>query len=269
MQEINRIALGVQYDGAIFSGWQSQVHGRTVQDNLERAMAKFATQPLTTIAAGRTDTGVHALGQVVHFDTVLQRPEAAWVRGINTFLPPTIAVQWAKPMPATFHARFSAVERTYYYVLYVSPIRSPLLSGRAGWVYTPLDVAAMQQAAQVLIGGHDFSAFRASQCQAKSPIKQLSALDVEAQGHFIYFRFRANAFLHHMVRNIMGCLISVGRAQHSVEWLQTVLAGRSRCAAAPTFMADGLYLAQIGYPAEFEVPSPNLNDWPWSGIWKS
>ncbi len=269
LQEVSRIALGVQYDGAAFSGWQSQLHGRTVQDTLARALAKFARQPLTTIAAGRTDTGVHALGQVIHFDTVLQRPEIAWVRGINTFLPATIAVQWAKPMPTTFHARFSAFERTYYYVLYVSPGRAPLLAGRAGWVYTPLNVDAMQRAAQVLVGEHDFSAFRASQCQAKSPLKHLSALDIEARGHFIHFRFRANAFLHHMVRNIMGCLISVGREKHSVDWLQAVLAGRSRCAAAPTFMPDGLYLAQIGYPSEFDVPASNLKDWPWSGIWSS
>ncbi|BBE10023.1 tRNA pseudouridine synthase A [Mycoavidus cysteinexigens] len=263
-----RIALGLQYNGAPFSGWQSQQHRNTVQDVLERALTSFATCPLKTVAAGRTDAGVHALGQVVHFDTEVQRPMFAWVRGVNAFLPDSIAVQWAKQVPAEFHARFSAHERTYYYMLYTHAIRSPLLAGRAGWVHqAELDLSAMRAAARILLGEHDFSAFRSSECQAKSPCKHLYALDIEARGHFIHFRFRANAFLHHMVRNIMGCLIEIGRSRQSVDWLKIVLAARERRHAAPTFMADGLYLAQIGYPLALSVPAPELASQSWGEVW--
>jgi tRNA pseudouridine38-40 synthase len=262
-----RIALGVQYDGAAFCGWQSQPHGRTVQDHLEHALAEFACVPLHTTVAGRTDTGVHGLGQVVHFDTDLDRTDFSWVRGTNAFLPPTVAVQWAKPMSEAFHARFAAFERTYYYVLHVHPVRSPMLSGRAGWVHTPLDLAAMQAAARHLIGEHDFSSFRSSECQSKTPVKHVYDVDIRRSGAFLHFRFRANAFLHHMVRNFMGCLIAVGRGRQSPEWLIEVLASRNRDAAAPTFMPDGLYLARVGYPAEFAVPGAVLDSVPWSEVW--
>jgi tRNA pseudouridine38-40 synthase len=272
-----RIALGIQYDGAAFCGWQSQPHGKTVQDALERALAEFAQAPLHTTVAGRTDTGVHGLGQVVHFDTMLDRTEFSWVRGTNAFLPSTVAVQWARAMPDTFHARFAAFERTYYYVLYVHPVRSPMLSGRAGWVHTPLDVDAMREAAACLIGEHDFSAFRSSECQAKTPVKHLYQIDIRRdaagaagarhEGSFIHFRFRANAFLHHMVRNLMGCLIAVGRGRYPAGWLAEVLASRDRNQAAPTFMPEGLYLAHVGYPAEFAVPPAQLGSVPWSGVW--
>ncbi|MEQ5844029.1 tRNA pseudouridine(38-40) synthase TruA [Paraburkholderia acidicola] len=262
-----RVALGVQYDGSAFCGWQSQPHGKTVQDALERALREFAQTSLPTVVAGRTDTGVHGLGQVVHFDTELTRDDFSWVRGTNAFLPPTVAVQWAKPMPDTFHARFSAFERTYYYVLYVHPIRSPMLTGRAGWIHTSLDVDAMRTAAAFLIGEHDFSAFRSSECQAKTPVKHLHQIDVRQQGDFIHFRFRANAFLHHMVRNLMGCLVAIGRGRHKAEWLAEVLAGKDRSRAAPTFMPDGLYLAQVGYPEAFAVPPAQSGSVPWSTVW--
>lgn len=264
---MTRIALGVQFDGAAFSGWQSQTHGRTVQDELERALCEFARTPVNTIVAGRTDTGVHGLGQVVHFDTDLERTDASWVRGTNAFLPKSIAVQWAKPMPSEFHARFSAFERTYYYVLYVNPVRSPMLDGRVGWSHAPLDVDAMRAATVHLIGEHDFSAFRSSQCQAKTPVKQMYAIDIRKQGDFVHFRFRANAFLHHMVRNLMGCLVYVGRGRHPAQWTAEVLASRDRDCAAPTFMPDGLYLAQVGYPEQFAVPAPQTGSVPWSTIW--
>ncbi|WJF91732.1 tRNA pseudouridine(38-40) synthase TruA [Paraburkholderia bonniea] len=262
-----RIAFGVQYDGRPFRGWQSQRDGGTVQDELERALCAFAQTPLKTIVAGRTDTGVHGLGQVVHIDTELERTEFSWVRGTNTFLPETIAVQWAKPMPEPFHARFSAFERTYFYVLHVSAVRSAMLAGLSGWVHTPLDLDAMRAAAACLIGEHDFSAFRSSQCQAKTPVKQMHQIDIRQQGSFIHFRFRANAFLHHMVRNLMGCLVAVGRGRYPVEWLSEVLASRERHLAAPTFMPDGLYLAQVGYPEKFAVPAATLASVPWGVVW--
>ena len=227
-----RIALGIQYDGAAFCGWQAQPHGKTVQDRLEHALAEFARVPLHTTVAGRTDTGVHGARQVVHFDTDLDREVFSWVRGPNAFLPPTVAVQWAKPMPDTFHARFSAFERTYYYTLYVHPVRSPMLAGRAGWIHTPLDDDAMRAAAAHLIGEHDFSSFRSSECQSKTPVKHLYQIDVRRVGHFIHFRFRANAFLHHMVRNLMGCLVAVGRGRYPADWLADVLAGRDRVCGA-------------------------------------
>jgi tRNA pseudouridine38-40 synthase len=264
---VKRIALGVQYDGAAFGGWQAQPHGKTVQNELERALREFAQTPVHTVVAGRTDAGVHGLGQVVHFDTELDRLDISWVRGPNSFLPKTIGVQWAKPMPNDFHARFSAFERTYYYVLYVSPVRSPMLATRAGWVHMPLDVDAMRACVVHLLGERDFSAFRSSQCQSKTPVKHLYQIDVRPQGDFIHFRFRANAFLHHMVRNLMGCLIEVGRGRRPPEWLAQVLASRSRECAAPTFMPDGLYLAQVGYPEKFAVPAPQTGSVPWSTVW--
>jgi tRNA pseudouridine38-40 synthase len=264
---MTRIALGVQYDGSAFSGWQSQLHGKTVQDELERALREFAQTPLQTVAAGRTDTGVHGLGQVVHFDTALERTDFSWVRGTNAFLPKSVAVQWAKPMPDTFHARFSAFERTYYYALYVHPVRSPMLAARAGWVHTSLDVEAMRAAVACLIGEHDFSAFRSSECQAKTPVKHLYQIDLRQQGDFLHFRFRANAFLHHMVRNLMGCLVAIGRGRHPVSWMAEVLASRDRNHAAPTFMPDGLYLAQVGYPDKFAVPAAQLGSVPWNTVW--
>jgi tRNA pseudouridine38-40 synthase len=265
---MKRLALGLQYDGSAYSGWQTQSDVRTIQDELERALEGFTQTRVQTVVAGRTDAGVHALGQVVHFDTELERTDFAWVRGTNAFLPPTVAVRWAKPMPDDFHARFAAFERTYFYTLYVSPVRSPMLTGRVGWSFLPLDVHAMREAATCLIGKHDFTSFRSSECQAKTPVKYLRQIDIREQGDFIHFRFRANAFLHHMVRNLMGCFIAIGRGRRPPSWMAEVLAARDRKLAAPTFMPDGLYLAAVGYPENFEVPAPHIGSLPWSAVWE-
>jgi tRNA pseudouridine38-40 synthase len=251
---MQRVALGVQYDGRGWSGWQSQPSGNTIQDVLESALAKFADEPVRTHAAGRTDTGVHATAQVVHFDTTRERPSAGWVRGVNRYLPPSVAVRWARPVETTFHARFSAISRTYHYVLYCHPVRAPHMVGRAGWSFRALDNSLITDAAKVLVGEHDFSAFRSVECQAKSPIKTLHSLSVEKHGDFLLFHLHANAFLHHMVRNIIGSLITVGRGSESVGWLQEILQSRQRALAAPTFMADGLYLTKVEYPSGFALP---------------
>jgi tRNA pseudouridine38-40 synthase len=258
---LKRIALGLQYNGADWQGYQMQPHGLTVQDQLERAIARFATVTLDTTCAGRTDTGVHALNQVVHFDTDLIRPSHAWVRGINTFLPDSIGVRWAHYLPDApspeqqFHARFSARSRTYHYLLYNNAVRSPLLAGRAGFCHRPLDVARMQAAVQPLIGSHDFSAFRAAMCQAKTPVKQMHEISIERHGDMILLTLRANAFLHHMVRNLVGALVYIGQGREEVAWLGQLLAARDRTRAAPTFMPDGLYLAQIEYDQAWGLPS--------------
>ncbi|CAG9181254.1 tRNA pseudouridine(38-40) synthase TruA [Cupriavidus respiraculi] len=259
---MTRIALGLHYDGAAFSGWQSQPHRNTVQDLLEDAIERFAGVRLQTTVAGRTDAGVHALGQVVHLDTALSREPFSWVRGINAFLPPSIALQWAKPVDDSFHARFLAFERMYYYALYVGPHRAPLVHGRAGYLMLPpgrrLDVEAMREAAGCLLGEHDFSAFRAAECQAKSPVKTMYDVTLKADRDWVFLRFRASAFLHHMVRNLTGCLVAVGRGRYPASWMAEVLASRQRARAAPTFMPDGLYLADVKYPEAYGIPPANL-----------
>ncbi len=267
-----RIALGLQYDGSPYSGWQTQLNGNTVQDELERAITTFigdkssAALPIQTITAGRTDTGVHALGQVIHFDTPVEREDFSWVRGINSFLPKSIVVNWAKPVPEEFSARFSAYERTYIYALHAGPCRSPMVSSRAGYVLLPpnlwFDIDAMKEAAQSLIGEHDFTTFRASECQSKTPIKTIYSIDIISQEPWLYFRIRGNAFLHHMVRNLVGSFLFIGAGKKPPEWMGEILASKDRSLAAPTFMADGLYLAKIAYPEEFGIPSPWLqNSW--------
>jgi tRNA pseudouridine38-40 synthase len=250
-----RIALGVSYDGSPYAGWQSQPGGNTVQDALERALAGIAGAPVRTIAAGRTDTGVHALAQVVHFDTTAERPDAAWVRGTNAALPDSVAVQWACRADEAFHARFSATARSYVYLLHNHPVRPAVFAGRAGWFHDPLDVARMREAASCLLGEHDFSAFRSSECQAKTPVKTLERIEVRAHGPYVVFELTASAFLHHMVRNIVGCLVYVGKGRHPPAWLQEVLASRERAKAAPTFAAAGLYLAGIRYDARWQLPA--------------
>ena len=249
-----RIVLGVEYDGRSFCGWQSQPDGQTVQDTLQRALSQIAGEPVSVIAAGRTDTGVHALEQVVHFDTRVERPLSAWVRGVNALLPDSIAVRWAHPVPDEFHARFSAHGRSYRYLLINRPTRSAIHAGKVGWFHAPLDVAAMRAAAQCLLGEHDFSAFRAAQCQAKSPIKHLRQLDISRQGEMLIFDVSADAFLHHMVRNMVGCLVYVGKGRYPPDWLAEVLASRERHLAAPTFAPDGLYLRRIQYEAKWGLP---------------
>lgn len=249
-----RIALGVEYDGQKFFGWQSQPDGQTVQDILQTALSRIAGNPVPIVAAGRTDTGVHALEQVVHFDTQAVRPLSAWVRGVNSFLPESVVVLWAHQVTDEFHARFSAHGRSYRYLLLNRAMRPAIYSGKAGWFHTPLDLEAMQAAAAYLVGEHDFSAFRASECQAKSPVKNLHQLDIRRQGELIVFDLSAGAFLHHMVRNIVGCLVYVGKGKYPPEWMLEVLNSRDRSLAAPTFSPDGLYLRRIKYEDKWGLP---------------
>ena len=227
-----------------------------MQDALESALARFADAPVRIACAGRTDTGVHALGQVVHFDTAARRTLQGWVRGVNALLPESIAVTWSAPVDDGFDARFDAIARTYRYLLLVQPVRSPHWVGRAGWTHVPLDVARMQAAALDLIGTHDFSAFRSAECQARSPVKTMSIASVEAHGAFVLFTFRASAFVQHMVRNLVGALVAIGRGAQGVDWIATLLAGRDRTRSAPTFMPDGLYLARVDYRPPIALPDP-------------
>jgi tRNA pseudouridine38-40 synthase len=252
-----RIALGIEYDGTLYQGWQSQPNGETVQDTLEKALSQFATVPIKVQCAGRTDAGVHALEQVVHFDVPLQRTMESWVRGGNSFLPDSVAVRWARDVGEEFHARFDAFRRTYHYVIYNHPVRSPLWANRAGWYHKPLDAEKMHQAAQSLVGQHDFSAFRAAQCQAKSPIKTMYDVRVVRYGDLVVVSLSANAFLHHMVRNIVGSLVYIGSGKQPVEWLAQLLTQTDRTLAAPTFSASGLYLAAIHYDEAFGLPKAN------------
>ena len=264
---MKRIALGIQYDGTPWNGYQKQANRNTVQDRLEIALQQFARVDLATTCAGRTDTGVHALEQVVHFDTELERGMQSWVRGVNAFLPDSIAVRWATGTPIDpeheFHARFSAKARTYHYVLYNNPVRSPLLVGRAGFSFRPLDVDLIREACAPQVGVHDLSAVRSSQCQAKSPVNQLHEASVERHGEVLVFTLRANAFLHHMVRNLIGSLIYVGNGRHPPSWLADVLEGRDRNDAAPTFMPDGLYLSKIDYDPKWGLPQDARSPLPW------
>jgi len=250
-----RIALGIAYRGTAYHGWQSQPDGRTVQDKLESALASFIGQAVSTVCAGRTDTGVHGLNQVVHLDSPVARDEFSWIRGTNRHLPQDIAVQWAKEVPDTFHARNSARSRRYRYLLLEAPVRPALEAGQVGWVFRPLDGQALRDAAQRLVGEHDFSAFRAAGCQAASPVKTLYAISIERRGAYWRFDFHGNAFLHHMIRNIMGCLLCVGSGRQPPDWIERVLASRKREAAAPTFMADGLYFLGPQYDAELQLPT--------------
>ena len=249
-----RVVLGVAYRGQAYQGWQSQPHGQTVQDQLERALGKFADAPLRTMCAGRTDTGVHALNQVVHLDTELAREPQSWLRGTNRFLPADIAVQWCRITDDSFHARYSAVGRRYVYVLLEAIVRPAVEAGAVGWSFRPLDGAAMQAAAQLLIGEHDFSAFRSAECQAPSPVKTMRAITLSKHGAYWRFEFDASAFLHHMVRNLMGCLVAVGSGARSVVWLADVLAAKERRLAAATFPADGLYFVGPYYDAVHAIP---------------
>jgi tRNA pseudouridine38-40 synthase len=259
-----RVALGISYHGGHYQGWQSQPSRQTVQDQLEKALSRFANHRVSTLCAGRTDAGVHGLMQVVHFDTPLDRPEPSWVRGPNALLPHDIAVQWARVVPKSFHCRASAVSRRYAYVVLQSQVRPSLDQGRVGWVYRPLQLEPMQQAAQQLIGEHDFTSFRASACQALSPIKNMLRIAISRRGAYWRFEFEANAFLHHMIRNIMGCLLYIGEQRQPVEWMQQVMLARDRDAAAPTFSPDGLYFLGPRYDPQWGLPedSPLLDGLP-------
>lgn len=249
-----RVALGIEYHGGGFCGWQTQPAACSVQDKLEHALGQIAGERIATICAGRTDAGVHALAQVVHFDTDADRPESAWVRGSNALVPSALAVTWATRVDPRFHARYSALGRSYRYVLLNHAVRPAADQGRVGWHHRPLALDKMRSAAQMLIGEHDFSAFRSAECQARSPVRQLRTLEIERRGDYVIFELCANAFLHHMVRNIIGSLVYVGIGKHPPQWLGEVLAGRDRTRAAPTFDAAGLYLAQVEYGTEWGLP---------------
>ena len=249
-----RIALGISYLGTADQGWQSQPSGQTVQDRLESALGQFATVPIATLCAGRTDAGVHGLMQVVHFDTDLVREPFSWVRGTNRFLPPDIAVQWAQPVPDAFHARASALARRYTYVLLESPVRPSVDAGRVGWTFRPLDGDALRQGATHLIGEHDFTSFRASACQALSPVKHLTRIDISRRGAYWRFDFEASAFLHHMIRNLVGSLVYIGQGKQPPEWMGQLLRRADRRLAAPTFAAAGLYLVGVDYEAHWGLP---------------
>ena len=249
-----RIALGLEYDGSRFLGWQTQLGGGAVQDALEPALAAIAGAPVGVTAAGRTDRGVHGRLQVVHFDTGAKRPASAWVRGVNALLPDSVAVLWSREVDGEFHARYSALSRTYRYELLNRAVRPALGAAHLGWFHPPLELARMQQAAAHLVGEHDFSAFRSSECQAKTPIRTLHTLDIVAGGERIDFVLRANAFLHHMVRNIVGTLVYVGKGKHPPSWVKEVLDSGRRSEAAPTFGPQGLYLEKIQYDARWGLP---------------
>ncbi len=253
-----RFALGVSYNGQAYQGWQSQLSGRTVQDQLEKALSGLAARRVSTLCAGRTDAGVHALMQVVHFDTEAQRRENAWVRGTNALLPRDICVEWAKAVPDQFHCRAKALSRRYAYVVFESPVRPSVDAGRVGWVMQPLAIDPIRAAAAALVGEHDFSAFRASACQALSPVKNMLAVNVTQRGAYWRFEFEANAFLHHMIRNIMGCLIAIGQGKYPPHWIGDVMAARQRKNAAPTFAADGLYFLGPRYDPQWGLPSRTL-----------
>lgn len=247
------LALGIAYSGESFSGWQVQPDRPSVQAEIESALEKFLCTRTPTFCAGRTDAGVHACHQVVSFTTPVQRPTANYVRALNTFLPSTVSVRWAATAPDNFHARFDARSRTYQYWIYNHPVRNPLFDTRTGWVFRPLDVERMRLGAQHLIGTHDFTSFRCIDCQAASPIRTLTDLRIIRQGDLVGLTITANAFLQHMVRNIVGTLIYVGTGRESPDWVERVLAAKNRALAAPTFSPNGLYLTGVYYP-ELTLP---------------
>ena len=262
-----RLALGLAYEGTGTPGWQTQSGGDALQDLLEGSLSALAGHPVRTVCAGRTDAGVHALAQVVHFDTAVARPLNAWVRGVNARLPGRLAVQWAREVSTDFHARFSARRRTYVYLLRGAPVPHPLWRDRAGWVFRPLDVDAMREAAAVLLGEHDFTSFRSAQCQAPTPVRTVSRLDIERRGEFVVLTVAANAFLHHMVRNIVGALVHVGTGRRSPAWVAALLAARRRALGAPTFAPQGLYLAGVEYDPAFGLPAPTIDPLaPWAAV---
>jgi tRNA pseudouridine38-40 synthase len=250
-----RIALGIEYDGTSYAGWQSQIHASSVQSELEAALSKVANHPVEVVAAGRTDAGVHAAMQVVHFDTEVQRSERGWRLGANTSLPPSIAVQWVRSVPDVFHARYSALARTYRYHILNRPTRSALTVDRVCWTREPLDEKRMQLAARSLVGEHDFTSFRGAQCQARTPLRRMHSIDVVRHGDIVVLHVTANAFLHHMVRNIAGVLMAIGSGERPVEWSSEVLAARDRRQGGVTAQAGGLYLWHVRYADALALPT--------------
>ncbi|MDH5182994.1 MAG: tRNA pseudouridine(38-40) synthase TruA [Gammaproteobacteria bacterium] len=256
-----RLALGVEYDGSTFCGWQFQDHSPSVQAVVENALTKVANTPVRVHCAGRTDTGVHATGQVIHFDTDVVRSERSWVHGANANLPKEVAILWAKPVDESFHARFSATHRRYRYVIFNRSIRPTFLAIRTSWCHRPLDEVRMQTAANYLIGEHNFNSYRAVACQAKSPVRTVSRLDVTRNGEFIYLDIEANAFLHHMVRNIAGVLMEIGRGEQAPEWTREILDHQDRTRGGITAPPHGLYLTEVDYPDQYKLPLPGSMPW--------
>ncbi len=252
-----RIALGLEYDGSGFRGWQTQSDARSVQACLEEALSRIADHEIRVVCAGRTDTGVHALSQVIHFDTRAVRDERAWVLGTNTYLPSDVSILWARRMADDFHARYAAIARSYRYVILNRPARPGLLASRVTWEYRPLDHIRMREAAGYLVGEHDFSAFRARGCQARHAIRTIHRLEVEREGDRVSIDIEANAFLYHMVRNIAGVLMAIGRGIAPPVWARQVLDGRRRSLAGVTAPASGLYLTDVRYPAAWGIPAPS------------
>jgi tRNA pseudouridine38-40 synthase len=252
-----RVAALLEYDGSAYAGWQFQAHSKSLQETVEAALAFVAGAPVAAVCAGRTDAGVHALGQVIHFDTAARRTARAWVLGANTRLPPDIALQWAGEVAADFHARHSAVRRIYRYHILNRSARSALGAGRITWIHRPLDADAMRAAAQVLIGEHDFSAFRSVECQSKSKLRRVERISVAAERDSLHIEISANAYLHHMVRNIVGTLLEVQTAADPPGEMQRILESRDRRKAGATAPAAGLYLSRVEYPAEHAIPAPN------------
>ncbi|MFO7602877.1 MAG: tRNA pseudouridine(38-40) synthase TruA [Gammaproteobacteria bacterium] len=253
-----RIVAAIEYDGQPYCGWQHQEHSPSVQAEVDKAFSRVANHPLRVVCAGRTDTGVHATGQIVHFDTPAERSDWSWLRGANSCLPSAITVLWVMRVPEAFHARFSAVRRAYRYVISNRSERPAILHGRVTWQFKPLDVGRMQQAAMHLIGKHDFSSYRAAGCQARSPVREIYRLEVSRRGEMIFLDIEANAFLHHMVRNIAGVLMTIGAGEAAVDWSREVLAHQDRKLGGITASPAGLYLTQVHYPAEFAIPVSSL-----------
>lgn len=253
-----RIALGIEYDGSAYYGWQRQQEAASVQACLEKALSRVADAPIVVFCAGRTDAGVSATGQVVHFETPVRRKEAAWTMGVNTHLPKNIAVRWMHEVPEDFHARFSATARRYRYVIYNHRYRSAILHSGITHVHMPLDVDKMQRAGQALLGENDFTSFRASQCQSRTPWRYMMHLNVTRHGNYVVVDVKANAFVHHMVRNIVGSLIDIGAGIQPESWMGELLAAKDRNLAAATARAEGLYLVSVDYPEKFGLPKMTM-----------
>ena len=256
---MSRIALGVEYKGTRYSGFQRQkTADNTIQARLEDALTHVANEAITIVCAGRTDAGVHATGQVIHFDTLAQRELKAWVRGVNTQLPDDIIIRWSKHVPSSFHARFSAVNRTYRYIFYSHDIKPGIARDIVTWTKYKLNLDAMTEAGRYLLGEHDFTSLRAAQCQAKNPVRTIQNLHFFNAGRFIVMEIQANAFLHHMVRNIAGVMMDIGRGKKTPLWMTELLALKDRTRAAATASPIGLYLVNVGYPSEFDIPVERL-----------
>lgn len=260
-----KVAIGVEYQGTAYCGWQFQQHCVSVQQQLEQALSSIANEPISLHCAGRTDTGVHAVGQVAHFYSGSQRPIRAWVQGVNTQLPKDIRVIWAQPVPDRFHARFSALARQYRYVIFNRGVHSAILADRVTWDGRSLNDQQMHLAAQALIGEQDFSAFRAAGCQAAHARREVQSISVTRQQDFVFVDIQANAFLHHMVRNIVGSLMAIGRAEAPVDWISTLLSKGDRTLAGVTAPAAGLYFVNALYPKEYNIPQQALNGLLWQG----